>query len=148
MNRIVKLTVLYVLVIIASQPVLAGDVTEPEVFEVADAYLTSESQDGVAFHVMKACQDESMTTDCTQCIFRAKSDGAVWIPANNRCIYRLMDQTFYTLYYQIKASTSDGLESGWTIPRKVTVNRGFRNFETNSSYYTVINYDTQADFYE
>jgi len=143
MKKIIKSSLIFLFLFSLSQPVLAGDILEPELFEINNAWLTSTPQTGVDYHVLRVCEDEDMSVDCTQCIYRAKSDGAVWIPVNNRCIYRVKNDEFYTLYYQIKASTIDSLQSEWTIPRTVFVNRGVENLENNSYAFSVINYNTE-----
>ena len=143
MKKILSFSLIYLFLFSISQPVLAGDILEPDLFEITDAWLTSSPQSGVDYHVLRVCEDEDMSFDCTECIFKAKSDGSVWIPVNNRCIYRVKNDTSYTLFYQIKSSTIDGFQSGWTTPRPVSVKRGVKNLETNSYAYTVINYDTQ-----
>ena len=144
MKKFIKFSLIYLFLFIISQPVLAGDILEPELFEITDAWLTSEPQSGVDYHVLRVCKDEYMSANCTQCMYKAKSDGAVWIPVNNRCIYRVQNNTPYTLFYQIKASTIESLQSEWTTPRAVSVNRGVGNLETNSYVFSVIDYDTQS----
>jgi hypothetical protein len=144
MKKIIKFSLIYLFLFSISQVVLAGDILEPELFEITDAWLTSKPQPVADYHVLRVCEDEDMSEDCTQCIYKAKSDGAVWIPVNNRCIYRVKNDTVYTLYYQIKSSTIDGLHSKWTIPRTVYVNRDIKNLEINSYAFSVINYDTQS----
>lgn len=139
----IKFCLIFLLLFTISQPVSAGDILEPEMFEITDAWLTSDPQAGVDYHVLRVCQDEDMTVDCTQCIYKSKSDGAVWIPTNNRCIYRVQDDTSYTLFYQIKASTMDGLQSEWTTALPVSVRRIIGNDETRSFSGSVVNYDTQ-----
>jgi len=143
MKKIIKFSLICLFLFIISQPVLAGDILEPELFEITDAWLTSEPQPGVDYHVLRVCEDEDMSADCTQCMYKATSDGAVWIPVNNRCIYRVQNNTSYTLFYQIKASTIDSLQSEWTTPRIVSVKRGVKNLETNSYAFSVVDYDTQ-----
>lgn len=144
MKKIIKFSLIFLFLLSISQSVLAEDILEPEVFEMNDAWLTSNPQPGVDYHVLRVCEDKDMSIDCTQCIYKAKSDGAVWIPVNNRCIYRVKNDTVYMLYYQIKASTINSLQSTWTIPRTVTVDRGFKNLETTSYTFSVINYNTQS----
>ena len=144
MKKIIKFSLMVLFLLGISQSVLAEDILEPEVFEMNDAWLTSNPQPGVDYHVLRVCEDKDMAIDCTQCIYKAKSDGAVWIPVNNRCIYRVKNDTVYMLYYQIKASTINSLQSQWTIPRTVTVDRGFKNLETTSYTFSVINYNTQS----
>ncbi|MFO7740418.1 MAG: hypothetical protein R6V46_18210 [Desulfatiglandaceae bacterium] len=131
--------------LLISQPVLAGDITEPEFFEVTDAWLTSDPQTGVDYHVLRVCQDKDMTIDCTQCIYRAKSDGSVWMPVNNRCVYRVRNDPVYFLFFQIKAATLDGLESKWTDPRPVIITRIFGNDSGLSYAGNMVTYDTQVD---
>ena len=143
MKKIIKFSLIFLFLLSISQSVLAEDILGPEVFEINDAWLTSNPQPGVDYHVLRVCEDKDMSKDCTQCIYKAKSDGAVWIPVNNRCIYRVKNETVYMLYYQIKASTIDSLQSEWTIPRTVNVDRGFKNLEITSYTFSVINYNTQ-----
>ena len=143
MKKIIKFSLIFLFLLSVSQLVLAEDILEPEVFEINDAWLTSNPQPGVDYHILRVCEDKDMSEDCTQCIYKAKSDGAVWIPVNNRCIYRVKNGTVYTLYYQIKASTIDSLQSEWTIPQTVFVNRGVENLETNSYAFSVISYNTK-----
>jgi hypothetical protein len=144
MKKIIKFSLIYLVLSIIPKPILAGDILEPELFVITDAWLTSEPQSGVDYHVLWVCEDEDMSADCTQCIYKAKSDGAVWIPVNNRCIYRIQDGETYTLFFQIKASTVNGFQSEWTTPRAVTVYRGVRNLDINSYAFSVIDYDTQS----
>lgn len=143
MKKIIKLGLIFLFLFILSQPVLSGDILGPELFEISDAWLTSNPQPGVDYHVLRVCQDKYMTVDCTQCIYKAKSDGAMWIPVNNRCIYRVQNNTHYTLFFQIQASTIDGFHSEWTTPRQVYVNRGTINLENNSYAFSVVDYYTQ-----
>ena len=143
LKKIIKFSLIFLFLLSVSQLVLAEDILEPEVFEINDAWLTSNPQPGVDYHILRVCEDKIMYEDCTKCIYKAKSDGAVWIPVNNRCIYRVKNDTVYMLYYQIKASTIDNLQSEWTISRTVLVDRGFKNLETTSYTFSVINYNTQ-----
>jgi hypothetical protein len=128
----------------AVQPVSAGDFLDPIVAEIEDAWLTSNPQAGVDYHVIRACQDEEMTIDCTQSIYKAKSDGAVWIPVNNRCIFRVQTESHYSLFYQVKAMSLSGLSSDWTIPREVSVYRSIGNLEQSSHVMSAVNYMTQS----
>lgn len=142
MYKIIILCLISWFLFVLPQPGLSWDILEPEEFEMTDAWLTSEPQPGVDYHVLRVCQDEDMTVDCTQCIYKAKSDGAVWIPTNNRCIYRIQNDTTYSLFFQIKASSISGLQSEWTIPRIVTVDRTVENLKTESSSISLIIYNT------
>lgn len=68
--------------------------------------------------------------------------GAVHIPANNRCIYRVQNDIYYSLYYQIKAASIDGAQSQWTLPRKLLMYREAVNLGTQTYSYMIINYQT------
>jgi hypothetical protein len=77
MKKVIKFSLICLFLFIISQPVIAGDILEPELFEIVDAWLTSEPQPGIDYHVLRVCEDEDMSADCTQCMYKAKSDGAV-----------------------------------------------------------------------
>ena len=143
MQKMTISVTIFLFLFIISQPILAGDLLEQEVFEVSDAWLVSDPQPGVDYHVLRVCQDEDMSIDCTQCIYKAKSDGALQIPANNRCIFRVKSGGSYSLFFQIKASTVDGLESEWTTPRLLTVHKLNRNSGVNSIAGVIVSYETQ-----
>jgi len=142
MAKIIRCGLLSLVLWVISQPAIAGEILEPELLEVTENWLTSDAQSGVDYHLFKVCQGEEMTTDCSQGIYKAKDNGAVWIPANNRCIYRVQNATSYTLYYQIKAASVDGAQSHWTLPRRVLVYREFVNVGTQSYSYMIVNYET------
>lgn len=131
-----------------SQSTLAGDILEPDPLEVTADWLTSDPQPGADFHILKACRDEDMTDDCTQVIYRANENGKVWIPTNNRCIYRVQNASSYTLYYQIKAASIDGSQSPWTPARKMSVYNEVVNFGSQSFSYSAVFYDTDSPLAE
>ena len=66
----------------------------------------------------------------------------MWVPANNRCIYRVQDTNYYNLFYQIQAATIDGAQSGWTLPRKLLVYREIVKLGTQSYSYSIVSYET------
>ena len=142
MFKIIKCSLLILFLLVLFQPAYAGEILEPDMLEVTENWLTSDAQSGVDYHVFKVCRDEEMTTDCSQGIYKAKDNGAVWIPANNRCIYRVQNTTSYTLYYQIKSASTDGAESQMSSPRKVLVYREFVNLGAQSYSYVIVNYET------
>ncbi len=127
---------------VITQPVMAGNILEPELLEITDDWLTSDPQPGVDYHVFKVCRDGGMTLDFAQGIYRARDNGAVWIPANNRCIYRVQSSSYYNLFYQIQAGAVDGARSQWTPPRKLLVSREVMNVGSQSYSYTLVNYET------
>ena len=142
MSKTIRGGLLFWVLLVMIQPAMAGNILEPELLEVTEEWLTSDPQPGVDYHVFRACRDLEMTLDCTQGIYRAKENGAVWIPANNRCIYRVQPSIYYNLFYQIQASDVDGSRSGWTLPRKLLVYREIVNLGTQSYSYTIVNYET------
>ena len=104
MLKIIRCSLLILFLFAICQPAIAGEIIEPELLEVSENWLTSDAQPGADYHIFKVCRDEEMTTDCSQATYKAKDNGSVWIPANNRCIYRVQNTTSYTLYYQIKSA--------------------------------------------
>lgn len=150
MFKYIQFSLLFLFLFSIPQPVLAEDLFEPDMLEIQDGWLTSDPGPGVDYHVLRVCKDEGMAVDCTQCLYKAKNDGAVWIPINNRCIYRIQDNAevrsgklSYSLFFQIRASNVNGLESEWTIPRKVHVSRATFNSERSSFFHSFIFYETQ-----
>jgi len=143
-------TFTFLLIIMPSLLVSAEDIREPESLMVSDAWLSSDSQPVVDHHVIKVCKDYAMTEECTQCIYGADSDGAVHIPAYNRCIFRPQQWSHSTLevpecdncvlYYQIKASTSEGLESEWTETKQIRIYKMIENSLDYGSVRIVITY--------
>ena len=131
-----------ILIFFTSQLALAGPFIEPELLEVTEDWLTSEPQAGVDFHIMRVCRDMDMTEDCTKGIYKAKENGAVWIPSNNRCIYRVQDDHNYILYFQLRAATMDGERSQWTLPRRLNVYREVANRGKLSYSYFIVHYET------
>ena len=125
--------------VIHPMPVPAGDFSQPENFTMVDAWLTSDPQPGVDYHVLRACIDPEMRTECTQCIYKAKDDGSVWIPSENRCIFRVSD--YYVLYFQLKSVAIDGGKSDWTAPSSVYVTRTVGNGFGYGSSWTWVRYD-------
>ena len=142
MSRLIRCGFLCVLFLVMALPALAGNLLEPELLEMTEEWLTSDPQPGADYHVFRVCRDEEMTLDCTQGIYRAKENGAVRIPSNNRCIFRVQPDTYYNLFYQIQAASIDGVRSGWTKPRKILVYREIINLGSQSYSYSVINYET------
>ena len=130
--------------VLNSLPSMADGLIEPVWLEVNTEWLTSEPQAGVDYHIFKACSDMDMTEDCTKGIYKAKANGAMSIPSNNRCIYRVGVVNGYTLYYQIKAASTDGRRSPWTIPRSVNVYREFVNRDNLSYSYLLVQYETDS----
>lgn len=137
-----NLAVLSVILFVAihTLPASAGDLAQPERFGMVDAWLTSNPQPEVEYHVFRACRDMEMSDDCTQCIYKAKGDGSVWIPSENRCIYRVADHG-YTLYFQLKAVAMDGRESDWTEASPVYVTRSTANGSFYGSSWSWVRYD-------
>ena len=131
-----------ILFFLNSQIVLAGPLLEPEILEVTENWLTSEPQPGVDFHIFRVCKNEEMNQDCTKGIYRAKENGAVWIPSNNRCIYRVRNDINYILYYQIRAATIDGKRGPWTPPQRMNVYREIANTGKLSYSYFTVQYET------
>ena len=130
------------LFLFTSQLALAGTFLEPGLLEMTEDWLTSEPQPGVEFHIFRACQDVDMSQDCTQGIYKAKDNGAMWIPSNNRCIYRVQNDHNYILFYQIKAATIDGARSPWTLPRRLNVYREVANLGKLSYRFFIVQYET------
>ena len=141
MNRIKQIWLASCLVAVGAVPVLADDFGQPERFGMVDAWLTSAPQPEVQYHLFRACTDLEMTTDCTQCIYKAKDDGSVWIPSENRCIYRVSNWGGYTLYFQLKAVSADGRESDWTEASPVYVTRSVGNGGSYGSSWSWVRYD-------
>jgi hypothetical protein len=141
MLKIIRYGMLILFLCAIYQPAFAGELLEPEILEVSENWLTSDAQSGVDYHIFKVCRDEEMTKDCSQATYKAKDNGAVRIPANNRCIYRVLNATSYTLYYQIKSASIDGAQSQMTSPRKVLVYREYVNLGTQSYSYLIVNYE-------
>ena len=118
-------------------PVYAENITEPESLWIVDSWLSSDPQPGADHHVIKVCKDYAMSEECTQCIYKANSDGSVHIPTYNRCIFRpyegtpstdgVLDGNQIALYYQLKAVTADGLESEWTEANWVMIYKDIDN---------------------
>ncbi len=142
MTKILKYGTLALIFLVISQPALAENILEPELLEVTEDWLTSDPQTGVDYHIFRACRDVDMTSDCTQGIYKAKDNGAVRIPANNRCIYRVQNDIYYSLYYQIKAASVDGAQSQWTVPRRLLMYQEVVNLGTQSYSYMMVNYET------
>ena len=142
MLKIIRCGMLILFLFAICQPALAEEILEPELMEISENWLTSDAQPGADYHIFKVCRDEEMTTDCSQATYKAKDNGSVWIPVNNRCIYRVQNTTSYTLYYQIKSASMDGDQSQMTSPRKVVVYREFVNLGTQSYSYMIVNYNT------
>jgi hypothetical protein len=127
-------------IITLSFSALAEDITEPESFLLVNSWLSSEPQPGADHHVIRVCKDDEMIEDCTQCIYKANSDGAVHIPTYNRCVFRTyqwesyydeVEFQAYNLYWQVKAVSAEGPESEWTEPKGVLI----RNHIINESDY-------------
>jgi hypothetical protein len=121
-------------------PVFAEDVIEPEFLKIVDSWLISDPQPHVDHHVIRVCDDDIMTVNCTQCIYGAGDDGAVKIPTYNRCIFRAQKETspgdqpvdaqYFQLFYQLKAVSTTGLESDWTAPKEVYIYKNVNNQPT------------------
>ena len=142
MSKMISGGLLFWVLLMMFQPALAGNILEPGLLEMTDDWLTSDPQVGVDYHVFRVCRDADMTLDCTQGIYKAKDNGAVWIPVNNRCIYRVQKVNYHNLFYQIKAAAVDGAQSEWTQPRKLLVYQEIVNLGTQSYNYTIVTYDT------
>ena len=143
MRHIITFTTFFLWVVLISLPTLAGDIPELENVEIVDAWLTSDPQPGVRYHVLRVCRNEEMSVDCTQCIYKAKKDGALWIPANNRCLVRVGDDDTYQyllLYFKIKAVMDDNQKSKWSQPQQVWVYRNISNDDRGSSRYDSVRY--------
>ena len=116
-NTLISVTLFFIITL--SSSALAEDITEPESFMLVSSWLSSEPQPGADHHVIRVCKDGEMIEDCTQCIYKANSDGAVHIPMYNRCIFRTYqwnsardqeEQDFqsYNLYWQVKSRIRRG----------------------------------------
>ncbi len=143
MKNILFFVFMISIVFIVTSPSLAEDILEPEFIMTVDSWLTSQPQPGVDYHVIKVCEDPGMMEDCTQCIYKASMDGSLNIPVYNRCVFRADQEASYAdqvehrqsydLYYQLKAATSNGLESVWTEPKIVSLLKRTNN-ESSYSY--------------
>jgi hypothetical protein len=143
MKHIMTFASVFLWVVMMSLPALAGDIPELENVEIVDAWLTSDPQPGVRYHILKICQDQEMSVDCTRCIYKAKKNGALWIPANNRCLVRVNDDDNYQyifLFYQIKSVIDDNQKSKWSQPQKVSVYRNISNDGMSGSRYNYVRY--------
>lgn len=139
------------LLIISSFPALAQEITVPEQLILVNAWLTSEPQHSVNHHVLRVCKDDEMIEDCTQCIYKAKNDGSVYIPTYNRCVFRTYQWSTsggqeehelqsYNLYWQIKAVASEGAESEWTAPKEVLIENHITNDPASSTAVLLVKY--------
>ena len=149
-NTLISFTLFFIITL--SFSALAEDITEPESFLLVNSWLSSEPQPGADHHVIRVCKDDEMIEDCTQCIYKANSDGAVHIPTYNRCVFRTYqwssfgdqaEQDFqsYNLYWQVKAVSAEGPESGWTEPKTVLVQNHIINGSDYCSTVLTVRYN-------
>ena len=119
---------------------------------LVNSWLSSEPQPGADHHVIRVCKDDEMIEDCTQCIYKANSDGAVHIPTYNRCVFRTYqwssfggqeEQGFqsYYLFWQVKAVSVGGIESEWTEPQRVFIQNHIVNKDNYCSAVLTVRYD-------
>ena len=99
MHNTVRYSFLVFVLLLIPIPLFAENILEPEYMEVTEHQLTCEPQQDVDFHIFRVCRNKAMTRDCTQAIYKAKENGAMSIPSNNRCIYRVKKGNSYKLYY-------------------------------------------------
>lgn len=140
MKHIMTFSSVFLWVVMMSLPAFAGDIPNPENVEIVDAWLTSDPQPGVRYHILRVCEGPNVlkVNTCTKCIYKAKENGAMWIPANNRCLVRINDDDDYQpdnfdqidenhcLFYQIKSADGDETSS-WSAARVVKVERTIIN---------------------
>ena len=141
MNNIEVVSATFLFIIILSASAFADDIAEPEKLIIENKTLSSSPQTGVDHHILRVCKDFEMSLECTQCIYKANSNGAVNIPAYNRCIFRtykgfpsrdgIRHGNYYQLYYQLIAVNAEGLKSDWTKPLEIWV---YNDIENESSY--------------
>lgn len=151
MKNLLFLGLMISIVFIFTSSSSAEDIIEPEFIMTVDSWLTSNPQPGVDFHVIKVCKDYEMIEDCTQCIYKASVDGSLNIPVFNRCVFRadqeisFTDQVehsqSYNLHYQLKAATSNGLESVWTEPEIVSIQKNTNNASSYSYALLFVQYN-------
>ena len=149
-NTLISFTLCFIMTL--SFSAFADDITEPESFTLVNSWLSSEPQPGADHHMIRVCKDQEMFEDCTQCIYKANSDGAVHIPTYNRCRFRtyqwnyfgdIEEQGFqsYYLFWQVKAVSVDGIESEWTEPQRVHIQNQIVNRDNYCSAVLTVRYD-------
>ena len=152
MHKHTLISFIFLFITTLSFSALAEDITEPESFTLVNSWLSSEPQPGADHHVIRVCKDDEMIEDCTQCIYKANSDGAVHIPTYNRCVFRTYQwsslggqeelgfQSYY-LFWQVKAVSVNGIESEWTEPQRVLIQNQIVNKDNYCSAVLTVRYD-------